>query len=69
MIVPLILFGAALYHALFEAKAQYAIIYVPMLLPYAAFAMAFVSDKLKKRRRVKNASKTDITARFRANAS
>lgn len=46
MIIPLILFGAALYHALFEAKAQYAIIYVPMMLPYAAFGIKSLHDRL-----------------------
>ncbi len=49
MIIPLILFGAALYHALFEAKSQYAIIYVPMMLPYAAFGMAHLHDWLVKK--------------------
>ncbi|MEA5048257.1 MAG: glycosyltransferase family 39 protein [Eubacteriales bacterium] len=51
-ILPLILVGAAMYHALFEAKAQYAIIYIPMMLPYAAFGMKWVSEKLPKFRRV-----------------
>jgi len=46
MIVPLILFGAVLYHALFEAKSQYAIIYVPMMLPYAAFGIKRLHDDL-----------------------
>ncbi len=49
MIVPLILFGAALYHALFEAKAQYAIIYVPMMLPYAAFGIKRLHDRLTRK--------------------
>ncbi len=49
MIIPLILFGAALYHALFEAKSQYAIIYVPMMLPYAAFGIAYLHDWLTKK--------------------
>ncbi len=46
MIVPLILLGAALYHALFEAKSQYAIIYVTMMLPYASFAVTTCSGRL-----------------------
>jgi uncharacterized membrane protein len=49
MIIPLILFGAALYHALFEAKSQYAIIYVPMMLPYAAFGIAYLHDWMAKK--------------------
>ena len=46
MIIPTIIVGAALYHALFEAKAQYAIIYVPMMLPYAAFGMKKLMEKV-----------------------
>lgn len=46
MIIPLILVGAALYHALFEAKSQYAIIYIYMMLPYAAFGIKMLSDRL-----------------------
>jgi hypothetical protein len=47
-IIPLILIGAAMYHALFEAKSQYAIIYVPMMLPYAAFGIRWLGEKLPK---------------------
>ncbi|MEA4870970.1 MAG: glycosyltransferase family 39 protein [Christensenella sp.] len=45
MIIPLILIGAALYHALFEAKSQYAIIYIHMMLPYAAFGIKKLSER------------------------
>ncbi|MEA5048258.1 MAG: hypothetical protein VB034_06550 [Eubacteriales bacterium] len=44
MIIPLILLGAILYHALFEAKSQYAVIYVPMMAPYAAYGMKKLSE-------------------------
>ena len=37
VILPLTVFGAFLYHALFEAKAQYALVYLPMMLPFAAY--------------------------------
>ena len=46
MIIPLVLIGAALYHALFEAKSQYAIIYIYMMLPYAAFGVKMLNDRL-----------------------
>lgn len=49
MLIPLILVGAAIYHALFEAKSQYAIIYIPMMLPYAAFGMKMLGDNMNKR--------------------
>ena len=39
LILPVAVFGGFLYHALFEAKAQYALAYLPMLLPYAARAL------------------------------
>lgn len=45
MTVPLILLGAVLYHALFEAKAQYALIYVPLIIPYCAYAYAALTEK------------------------
>ena len=50
MIIPMVLVGAALYHALFEAKSQYAIIYIYMMLPYAAFGTKFLSDYLSSKR-------------------
>lgn len=46
LIIPLILIGAALYHALFEAKSLYAAIYVPMMLPFAAFGIKQLSEKV-----------------------
>lgn len=52
MIVPVILIGAALYHAIFEAKAQYAIIYVPMMLPYAAFGMKALSERIFRKKQI-----------------
>lgn len=58
MLIPLVLLGAAAYHALFEAKSQYAIIYVPMMLPYAAYGVkrcAFaVGRLLSKRGKIKH---------------
>lgn len=46
MLIPMILVGAVLYHALFEAKAQYSLIYIPMMLPYAAYGMQRLSDAI-----------------------
>jgi hypothetical protein len=51
VIIPLILIGAVLYHALFEAKSQYAIIYVPMMLPYAAYGVKKLSEAIPLRRK------------------
>ena len=61
MIIPLILVGAALYHALFEAKAQYAIIYVPMMLPYAAYGVKQLSERIRFKKKVpaNDAKQTD----------
>ena len=44
LLLPITVLGAFLYHALFEAKAQYALIYLPMMLPYAAYAVTAVRD-------------------------
>lgn len=43
---PLTLLGAFVYHALFEAKAQYVLVYLPMLIPYAACGLVSVCDKI-----------------------
>ncbi|MBQ1245993.1 MAG: glycosyltransferase family 39 protein [Clostridia bacterium] len=37
-LVPLYILGGFLYHALFEAKSQYVITYVTLMIPYAVFA-------------------------------
>lgn len=50
MIIPLILLGAAVYHALFEAKSQYALVYVPLMLPYAAYGLSGLWSGLTARR-------------------
>ena len=62
MIIPLILVGAALYHALFEAKSQYAIIYVPMMLPYAAYGVKQLSERIRFKKKVpaNDAKQTDV---------
>ena len=57
MIIPTILVGAVLYHALFEAKSQYAIIYVPMMLPYAAYGVKRLSEAILKKKQT--AEKTE----------
>jgi hypothetical protein len=48
VLLPLILLGAVLYHSLFEAKSQYSYIYIPMLQPFAAFAVVWASDSLRR---------------------
>lgn len=47
MLIPMILIGAVLYHALFEAKAQYAIIYIYWMLPYAAYGIKLLNERLQ----------------------
>ena len=49
LILPLAVLGAFLYHAVFEAKAQYALPYLPMLLPYCAYAFVTLRDRLQRR--------------------
>ena len=39
LLLPLVLLGAFGYHLLFEAKSQYATVYIPLLIPTAAYAM------------------------------
>ena len=38
-LIPLIFLGGFLYHALFEAKSQYVITYVTLMIPYAAWGI------------------------------
>ncbi len=49
LILPLAVLGAFLYHAVFEAKAQYALPYLPMLLPYCVYAFVALRDRLQRR--------------------
>jgi hypothetical protein len=65
IIIPLVLVGAVLYHAIFEAKSQYAIIYVPMILPYAAFGMKKLSESihLGNKTELKNRADTSNSSR------
>ena len=46
--LPLVLLGAALYHLIFEAKAQYVLVYIPLMLPIAAQGLVNLSAKSKK---------------------
>ena len=39
ILLPLILLGGFGYHLLFEAKSQYALTYLPLLLPIAAYGL------------------------------
>lgn len=62
IIIPLILVGAVLYHAVFEAKAQYAIIYVPMILPYAAYGLKKLSENIRIGGKKESAQSADINS-------
>lgn len=46
LLLPVTILGAALYHALFEAKSQYALPYLVMMLPYCAYAATRLSQRL-----------------------
>jgi hypothetical protein len=47
-LIPLFFLGGFLYHALFEAKSQYVIGYVTLMIPYAVWGFASISGTLKK---------------------
>lgn len=49
LILPLVLLGAFAYHALFEAKSQYALPYLPMMTPIAAAGLAACAQSLAQR--------------------
>lgn len=48
LILPLVILGAFLYHGLFEAKSQYALVYLPMMLPYGAYGLSALAALPKK---------------------
>ena len=43
-VLPVILLGGFLYHMLVEGKSQYILVYIPLLLPYAAFGLSAAVD-------------------------
>lgn len=48
LILPLTVFGALLYHAVFEAKAQYALPYLVMMTPFCAYALMWLHTRFQK---------------------
>ena len=46
--LPVTILGGALYHLIFEAKAQYAYPYMVYMLPLAAAGLCALAEKLKK---------------------
>ncbi len=44
LLLPLYLLGGFAYHFLFEAKSQYALLYIVMMIPFAAFGLTHLSD-------------------------
>ena len=44
LLLPVTVLGAFLYHGLFEAKSQYALIYLPMMLPFAAYGIGRLGE-------------------------
>ena len=46
LLIQIIVIGGFLFHILWETKAIYVIQYYFILLPYAAFGLVFVIDKL-----------------------
>lgn len=48
LILPLTVFGALLYHAAFEAKAQYALPYLVMMVPFCAYALTWLHTQFQR---------------------
>ncbi len=46
-LIPLFILGGFLYHALFEAKSQYVIGYVTLMIPYAVWGFTIISQSIK----------------------
>ena len=52
-LLPLVIFGAMLYHIMFEAKSQYALGYFLLMMPVAAIGLDGISTLLKRKERSK----------------
>lgn len=48
-LLPLIILGGFIYHLLFEAKSQYALVYIMLMIPVAAYGFVRLSDFVEKR--------------------
>lgn len=48
LLLPLIFFGGALYHLIFEAKSQYAFPYIVLLIPVAAAGLCALEEQIRK---------------------
>ena len=46
LVLPMAFFGAFVYHLLFEAQSQYVLVYLPVMLPFCAFGLTRLADKL-----------------------
>lgn len=46
---PLVILGGLIYHLFFEAKSQYALVYIMLMLPVAAYGFCKLSDFFAKR--------------------
>lgn len=57
LLLPLVILGAICYHAVFEAKAQYALVYLPMMLPSAAYGLCRLAKGLCLRRAARAADR------------
>lgn len=47
VLIPLIFLGGFLYHLLFEGKSQYVIIYAIIIIPYAAYGLLAMTNKIE----------------------
>ena len=47
LILPLIILGGVLYHVLFEAQSRYALNYLPLFAPVAAFGIVTSGEKIR----------------------
>lgn len=48
LLLPLIFFGGALYHLIFEAKSQYVFPYIVLLIPVAAAGLCALEEQIRK---------------------
>lgn len=48
LLIPLVVLGAFIYHMLFEAKSQYLLCYIPLMLPFCGYFIGETGNLFKK---------------------
>lgn len=62
LILPLVLLGGVLYHLIFEAQSRYALSYLPLFAPVAAYGLIWIWPAGRRKKEAKNAAEEKANA-------